>query len=224
MADGLRLTSRVWITRTQPGATASARAWAEAGFDPVIAPLLSAHPVQDAHEIALDAHLVFTSAHAVRHCGVNPDDRPVYTVGDATAEVARRYGFTQVVSAKGDWTDLLATIPNTAAPIVHLSGRVVRGALVAGLQKRGLNASRIVVYDTRTVEDWPLDPASVQAVAFYSPMAVQTFRALPARPVSHMTAYCLSSVIADGLTGLTKKIAHRPDEAALIACSRAIDL
>ncbi|MEM9600413.1 MAG: uroporphyrinogen-III synthase [Pseudomonadota bacterium] len=209
----------IWITRTEPGAQKSATAWAAAGFDPVVAPLLSVHPVDSNAVIPDSAQLIFTSGQAVRHCGLKADHQTVYTVGEATADVARQAGFTDVTFADGDWRDLLSIIRPTDQPIVHVSGRTVRGRLVESLGEAGFKASRHIVYETQMITGWPLDPRTVQAVVLYSPMATDALMALPKRDLSHLTAYCLSEAVADGLEGLEIKVAVRPNETALIACS-----
>lgn len=218
------MTTRIWITRTEPAAQPSADAWREAGFEPVIAPLLTVHPVPQTESISDQATLVFTSAHGVRHCGIKGDGRLIYTVGDATARVAREYGFHHIVSADGDWKSLIQVIEITEKSIVHMSGEAIRGAVVETLIERGMHARRQVVYTTNPVTNWPLDLEQIEAVALYSPMASSTLMTLPERDLSNLTSYCLSPNVAAPLEGLKTRIAERPTEAALIACSRPAEV
>ena len=213
------MTTRIWITRTEPAAQRSVQAWRDAGFDPVTAPLLTVHPVTQATTLPDQAELVFTSAHGVRFCGIEGDDRRIYTVGDATARLARDYGFEDVVSADGDWESLIQLIEKTTKPIVHISGTVIRGTIVESLKERGIKAYRKIVYDTCSVTLWPVDLDRIEAVALYSPMASRTFMALPERDLSSLTAYCLSENVAAPLCGPKIRVAEHPTEAALIACS-----
>lgn len=215
--------TRIWITRTLPSAEKSAEAWTLAGFEPVVAPLLAVKPVKPEIAIPDGAELIITSAQAIRHCGASGDDRRVYTVGSATAQIARDHGFTNVVSADGDWEDLLSVIMPTDNPLVHVSGQVVRGHLVQRLKARGFQVSRVIVYETQAVTDWPINPSDVQAVALYSPLASQTLMQLPARDIDHLTAYCLSAAVSDELSGPDIRVASHPNESALIACSDAKD-
>src|SRR5437868_3236256 len=57
---------RIWITRARPGAEATASRLRDAGFEPVIAPVLEARPIADAAVdlTGVDA-LAFTSAAGV---------------------------------------------------------------------------------------------------------------------------------------------------------------
>lgn len=218
------MTIRIWITRTEPAAQRSADAWREAGFEPVIAPLLMVHPIPQTESISDQATLIFTSAHGVRHCGIKGDGRLIYTVGDATACVAREYGFHHIVSAGGDWKSLIQAIEITRNPIVHMSGETIRGAVVETLIERGLEARRQIVYTTNPVTNWPVDLEQIEAVALYSPMASSTLMTLPKRDLSNLTAYCLSPNVAAPLERLKTRIAERPTEAALIACSRPAEV
>lgn len=217
------MTTKIWITRTAPAAQRSAEAWSDAGFDPVIAPLLTVDPVKPTRVIADDAIIVFTSAHGVRHCGLIGDNRPVYCVGDATARTARERGFTSVQSGQGDWKRLLQIIPQTDQPIVHVSGETVRGELVEMLQRRGQTAARACVYRTHALSEWPLDVNRIDAVALYSPLAAEVLMALPPRHLFHVTAFCLSQNVAAPLRDMPIRIAAAPNERALIACSQRPD-
>jgi len=218
------LTTSIWITRTEPATQRSAEAWREAGFAPVIAPLLTVHPIPQTEPISDRAILIFTSAHGVRHCGIKGDGRLIYTVGDATARVAREHGFQHIVSAAGDWKSLMQVIEKTENPLVHMSGETISGAVVETLIERGLQARRQIVYATNSITKWPVNLEPIDAVALYSPMASITLMALPKRDLSNLTAYCLSPNVAAPLQGLKTRIAERPTEAALIACSRPAEV
>lgn len=217
---GSLLTTKIWITRTEPAAQRSAAAWANAGFDPVIAPLLSVTPMPDKIEIPDDAQLIFTSAHGVSHSGLSGDDRQVYCVGKATAHAAKKYGFTSVISGGGDWKKLTDIIETTDKPIIHISGSIVRGSIVETLSERGFLASRKIVYRTDPIRQWPVDVSEIDAAALYSPMASETLMRLPRTDISHLTAYCLSENVALPLRDMAVKIAASPNERALIACSQ----
>ncbi|WP_284222549.1 uroporphyrinogen-III synthase, partial [Brevundimonas denitrificans] len=82
---------RVWVTRAEPGASRTADRLTARGFDPVIAPLLAIRPIPQAPpDLTGIAALAFTSANGVAAFGaLTPDrTRPVFTVGDATAQAA----------------------------------------------------------------------------------------------------------------------------------------
>ena len=125
---------RIWITRTLPGAIHSAAAFENIGFETIIAPLIEIVPanIMPAPP-SRGAVLLFTSSNAVRVFAELTDHRnwKVLTVGDATARAAKKIGFTDVISAGGNWTDL-AGLTKHAVPkgteLVHLCGNLWRGA------------------------------------------------------------------------------------------------
>lgn len=84
----------VLVTRPEPGASATARALAGRGFEPIVLPLTRTEPVAcgPLGDQAYDA-LALTSANAIRHASVELTGRaaalPVYAVGEATAAAAR---------------------------------------------------------------------------------------------------------------------------------------
>src|SRR4029453_9258545 len=96
---------RIWITRAQPGADATAervRALGhEAGVAPVRAGWLFSAVTLDLSGVAA---LAFTSANGVRAFADASGERglKVFAVGAATAQAARAAGFKAVLSADGD--------------------------------------------------------------------------------------------------------------------------
>lgn len=220
--------SRLWVTRTQPSAQRSAVNWASAGFDPLIAPLLTVRGVERFDPISETAELIFTSANGVRFSGLKGEgarqQQRVYAIGDATALAAREAGFVKIVTSGGYWKTLIQTIENKEQSIVHISGLHVRGRIVDTLAASGFHAERRIVYRTDPVTEWPIPSTEISAVALYSPMAAHTLASLPRRDLTRLTAYCLSPAVAEALGDLGDmlgdiRVAAEPTEAALIACS-----
>ncbi len=197
--------------------------WREAGFDAVAAPLLTLQPATDFDPIPDDAELIFTSANGVRFCPDIARDRRVYCIGPATAEAAHDAGFDDVRFGVGDWRDMLQVIEKSDAPIVHISGRHVRGRVSETLQARGRDASRRVVYGSDPVTDWPTAPDGYHLACLYSPLASQTLAELPDRP---MPAYlvALSRAVAAPVTerffDCRVFVADVPTDGAMIDAAR----
>src|SRR4051794_31723211 len=102
---------KVWITRAEPGASATAERIREMGFEPLVAPLLHLRPIPDvAIELGGVSALVFTSANGVRAFAERCSERglKVFAVGDATARTAREWRFKTVLSTDGDVKALAA--------------------------------------------------------------------------------------------------------------------
>ena len=133
---------RVWVTRTEPGASDTARALREAGHEPVVAPVLAVRPIPDAVlDLAGVTALAFTSRNgAAAFAAICPRrELPVFTTGEATAGEARALGFCDVTSADGDVTALADLIARHAPDLVlHAGARDAAGDLAGDLKNGGV--------------------------------------------------------------------------------------
>lgn len=122
---------RVLVTRPEPGVSGTVARLRALGFVPVLLPLTRIVPIEEQHYPdfgAIDA-LVITSVNAVRHASVEAlralINKPVYTVGDASANAASLAGFVDVRSASGDARDLakliISEVP-AGAKLLHIAG------------------------------------------------------------------------------------------------------
>ena len=215
--------TKVWLTRTLPSAQESAAVWRDAGFDPIIEPLLEIAPV--AHdEIPEDTVLIFTSKNAVDY--VKSQGQRAICVGDATAQKARAAGFSDVVSVNGTSADVTQWVLknlDVSQPICHASGWHIRGSIAEDLQRAGYASQRVKVYRSTPRSIWPNQ--SFSHAALYSPLAAKTFAAAAtARDVSSLTAVCISRATANELSGLALKsisIAAHPREDELIMAAKS---
>ena len=225
----------VWVTRTHPSAEASAEALKRAGFTPILGPLLTVQATSTPNAAPPEgAALLFTSPNGLRAFTALTDRRHwrVYCVGDATADLAMRYGFDDVINAGGDVNDL-AKVIIAAKPehSVHYSGVHVAGDLVGALTAAGLSAERSIIYAAYPVATLPetvgraLAEHKRLAVLFYSPKGAQTFTALMKQSgqvhrSTDMIAVSLSAKI-DACLGsaefASRHIAGRPDEETLFS-------
>lgn len=221
---------KVWVTRTRPGAAKSAEVFKAHGFVPVIAPLLQILPSGTPLPALTDeAVLIITSQNAVKELARQVKERHwvLVCVGEATAEVARSYGFENVRSADGTSSDVTefvcSNFTQNDRPFWHLSGNIVRGSIVEDLTHRGYNAKRHIIYTSIPVSTLPeLDVGVLDVIAFYSPMAAKTLCGFDL-DVAHISAVSLSPAVDTELETLNFKsryVAARPTEAALI---RALD-
>lgn len=218
----------VWITRARPGAEATAAKVAALGFAPVVDPLLEVAPIAASIDLAGVSALAFTSANGVQAFSGLTDARslPVFTVGRATASAAREAGFAQVISADGDVDDLVRQIVAAApGPILWAGAREPAGDLVAALNRAGVAARGVAVYET--VERAPSEATLALldqplTVLLHSPRAARRLaQTLHRRPVRALRALCLSEAVAAGLPRLddpsSVACAPRPDETALLS-------
>jgi len=212
---------RIWVTRTQPQAEATAQRLRELGFEPVVAPVLVVHALAADIDLAGVAALAFTSAAGVAAFAEASPSRglAVFAVGGATAEAARAAGFPHVLASKGD-VEALADVIAAARPSLVLapSAREPAADLPALLAARGIKARRVVVYETLPAQPDP--PAGLDAVLVHSARAARIVAELitPAMAAA-LTAYAISEAAAAPLRALPFArivTAPFPDEASLL--------
>lgn len=222
--------SRVWITRAQPGADATAARVRALGLDPLVEPLLEVRLLApEALDLAGVGALAFTSANAVSGLATLDQrrDLPVFVVGSATAAAAKAAGFKDVRSADGDVRALGELIvsqwPPEAGAILHPGAAEPAGDLVGALAAAGLEGRGSTIYET--VERRP-DRAliaslpDVRFVLLHSPKGARALANLLSRsPAPGLAALCLSPAVADPLAsaGLASVAwAEAPKEEALM--------
>ena len=178
---------RVWVTRAQPQAAATAERLVQMGHEPVVHPLIETRILP----VALDAlagagALAFTSQTAI-DAALSLDlvpalaDLLVFAVGDATAEAADRAGFARVQSAGGTVSDLatliLANPVSWQGDLVHLSARQPAGDLTGLLAHGGCPARRVTLYETIDAPRSDI-PEAVEAILIHSAMAARRAAAI----------------------------------------------
>lgn len=222
--------TRVWITRAQPGAEATAGRVRALGHAPFLAPLLAVHPVGAAPaDFEGVGALAFTSANGVEAFAgrCSRRDLPVFAVGQATARAARAAGFAQIEVSEAGVTALVALIlarrGEIPGAVLHPGAAVLAGDLTGLLQAGGLNARRLVVYETRPRR---LEPGELAALADLDAVLVHSARAadvlagvLEAYPAPQLRALGISAAALAPLAAARlggKVAAPRPSEAALL--------
>jgi uroporphyrinogen-III synthase len=225
-----RRRQKIWITRAQPGADATAERVRALGHEAVIAPLLAVRALDDVQvDLSGVAALAFTSANGVRAFADIHGERAirVFAVGAATARAARAAGFKLVLSADGNVEALAEGIGQRRGElrgaVLHLGAAEPAGDLVGGLEKQGVVARSLTLYETIPA---PLDPEAADqlmlsdAVLLHSPRAAQVLNAvLKTHPGPKLRALGLSKAVLKPLA--RAKLASRafpsmPLEGALL--------
>lgn len=226
MRRGARSSLRSWlVTRPQPEADALAADLAAMGIPALVSPALTIKPVaptipESRREGPIDG-IIFTSRNGVRFgAGLAPGHQtPVFAVGEATADAARKAGFDDVRVARGDAPSVAALIrqtwpadrrlgPKGSPHLVHPTGAVRAIDFDAELAR-----SRIRVSSVTTYEAVPADSLSAQAygalsdgtlagVIVFSPRTARHVGDLIAaygmdERVSDVYAVCLSVNVAE---------------------------
>lgn len=216
---------RVWVTRAQPQAAATAARLRALGFEPVVAPVLEIRPVPSAViELAGVDALAFTSTAGVAAFAAVSSARElsVFAVGDATADAARAEGFRDVRSAQGDARalgDLIAAAAPRPALVLYPTAADPATDLVALLAARGVAARAVTVYETREVVT-NAPPADIDAVLIHSAKAARAVARLLGGPDgSGLAVFAISPAAAAPLVhpGIGRiAVAPFPNEAALL--------
>lgn len=221
---------KIWITRTQPAAAATAERVRALGHDALVAPLLAVRPIEDA-EVDLHgvAALAFTSANGVRAFAEKSGERRlrVFAVGAATAQAARAAGFATVLSADGDVEALAEGIAarrnELRGVVLHPGAAEPAGDLAGALEKHGVAARRLVLYETGPVtlpDEQAKTLVKADAVLLHSPRAAKALAAvLKAHPAPQLRALGLSKAVIRPLARTTlaaKAYPPFPLEAALL--------
>src|SRR5689334_13474006 len=201
-----RRRQKIWITRAQPGADVTAERVRALGHEAIVAPLLTVKPLSDvAVDLSGVAALAFTSANGVRaFADISPERAlRVFAVGAATAQAARAAGFRLVLSADGDVEALAEGIGKRRGElrgaVLHPGAAEPAGDLAGALAKHGIEARRLILYETVPVKLAPeLAAELVQADAalLHSPRAAKALAALlKAHPAPRLRALGLSKAV-----------------------------
>jgi uroporphyrinogen-III synthase len=195
---------RVAVTRALPEAERTAERIRTRGHEAIVAPLLTIVPCGYDTNIEGAQALLFTSIKGVRAFphSRNARDVPVLTVGDATAEAARATGFTNVRSADGDATELVAlakaTLQPAAGKLVHVTGDHVAGDIKGALEAAGFTVDRRVAYASVATTTLPEAFAQpLDLILFHSARAAETFTKLGAPNAQQLACACLSAAVAE---------------------------
>ena len=206
---------KLLLLRPEPGLRASAERARSLGLDVITAPLFRVEPV--AWQLPVRANydtLLLTSANAIRHGGDGLAEfkhLPVHAVGSATAEAARKAGFTIASVGEAGVATLLDTLPADLA-LLHLAGQDRHDVAT----DRRIDVR--IVYRSAAIADPALPPLDGLVIAVHSPRAGARLAAVAgARPAAAIAAISAAAAAACGPGWLSVDIAAAPDDASLLA-------
>jgi uroporphyrinogen-III synthase len=231
----MKTTRSVLVTRPQPGADATVARLAALGHRGIVAPMLEVRQVQAnlPDPGAVQAVLV-TSANAIPGLPDAYRGRPLLSVGTASAAAARRRGFTRVVSADGDATDL-ASLARTRCdpdgkPLLLASGQGQGATLATALRQHGFTIQHEAVYAAGAVQSLPQAlltgwaEGTIGSAMFFSAETARAFVRLIAAAgitegASAIEALAIAPATAAALAPLPwrqVRVAVRPDQDAML--------
>lgn len=219
------------ITRTMPGADATAQKIAPLGYEPIILPAAILRPTNSSIDINGIQALLVTSSNAPNLANLTPEilTLPVYAVGDATAKAARNAGFENVVSAGGDASTLAVLAADRLKPkdgaLMHLRGHEVAGDVAGLLGACKFEVRATEIYETIDNPEFGEKINQILAkndgiIMFHSPKGAQRFRKYADFSLlKNWSALCISqasSIPIDEPIWANFLIAQKPNEAAMI--------
>ncbi len=158
----------------------------EAGFTPVISPLIGVRTCGKLPDMTRYLGVIFTSANGVaayRALGGTVTGA-CYVVGASTAAAARDAGFAPV-SADGDAAALVQLVRSLSArgPLLHLRGTHARGDVAKKLSLAGTETHQAVIYDQPEMELTAEARATLNGLApvvvpLFSPRSAARFASL----------------------------------------------
>lgn len=234
----------ILITRPAPDNDKTAQALAARGFEALLSPTLrfEAMAFYDDHGAAYDG-VILTSANAVRAIENHEFkkrlvDLSSFAVGDHTADAARRAGFKNIISAKGDAGALRDAVAKSAkaktikagATLCYLAGADLARDLAGELGDRGFTVITHTAYRMIPVPSFPdvvteaFRTGGIEAVLHFSRRSARAFLEAARAGGVEISAlalpqYCISDAVGMVLrdAGTTQvAVAREPNENALL--------
>ncbi|MGH6763399.1 MAG: uroporphyrinogen-III synthase [Phyllobacterium sp.] len=227
---------RVLVTRPEPGASRTAERLLQAGHVPVVMPLTQTEGLAVSRPLEPFDVVAVTSASAIRHL----DSRflrglvghPCYVVGEATAQIVREAGFSDLVIGDGYGRSLariLAKDIPAGKHVLYLTGKVRSPDFEVILSGANIPVTPIEVYDTKKVSYTTdivrglIGDATIDVTPVYSAFGAALLAEIAASgEFSHLfekTMFlCISQRISDVLAQVPadrKCVAQSPNEDAL---------
>lgn len=210
-----------WITRPLDDAKRLSELMQVEGLTPFVSPLLNVdYPCPDLGLVP--AHiggLIVTSRNGLRgaaETSFSPEwlDLPLFTVGEGSADLARRFGFRDIRVGAGRASSLPDVIASadleTGVPLVHLCGDVQAFDLKAALSKQGVEVCGLQTYRiveaTRLTDKLinELKAGGITAVVLMSPRTARLYHRLMVEAelgdiMRGLRHFCLSDAVGAAL-------------------------
>ena len=226
---------RILITRPIADADALKPLLMQMGFDTVCEPMLHIVPLKDAEEhyrVACSNHwqaALVTSKNALPVMAAISAERalPLLAVGQTTAEIALKCGFTTCAYAGGNITSLIAMLEKYYSPalgkLLYLSGKDTATDLPNILSEKGFTVTQLMLYEAQATEHIAdetvqlIRQKAIDGVLFFSMRTAMIFHQLAAEngieeALPYCEAFCLSPAIAVVLRGKGWKKIHISEE------------
>lgn len=181
--------------------------------------------------------VIVTSRHGVRALAALTEmrDHSLLCVGEATADAAQSLGFLRATAAGGTGERLIEYITGSYdedSRFLYLSGEHTRIDIAAALQRHGMRAERIALYEATAAQQLSdtlaehIRRRQVDVATFLSPRTAEIFLRLCEKAdvlpsLAAMHAICLSDAVATPLSEVRWRSlvsAGEPTLASLVHC------
>jgi uroporphyrinogen-III synthase len=223
---------RFLVTRSADDAVRTAEKLVALGHEACLAPVTRIVPTGDAMPSEPYDALIVTSVHAQDALAALDRTKPVFAVGERTAEGVRAAGFAEITVAEGDAVSLVRLIRATLTPgltLLHVTARHHKDEPAASLRASGFTILQWEAYEAEAVAALPdsavaaLRSGQIGAALHYSRRSADLVIRLAGQAglASSLLAFphlCLSADVAAPLTsaGATALVAGDPSEEALL--------
>jgi uroporphyrinogen-III synthase len=223
---------RVLVTRSRDDAERTAEKLAARGHEACLAPVTRIVPTGDPAPSGSYDALIVTSAHAEEALTCLDRSKPVFAVGERSAEPVRAAGFASVTVAEGDAVSLSRLIRGALAPgltLLHVTARHHKEEPAASLRAAGFTVLQWEAYEAQAAETLPesavdaLRTGQIAAALHYSRRSAELVIRLAgeaglASSLLAVPHLCLSADVAAPLrsAGATTFVAGDPSEEALL--------
>jgi len=228
----------ILVMRPFPDNEKTAAKLRAAGLGVLLSPVLQFEPmpIYDDHSTSYDA-VVVTSANALRGIENQPilthlKSVKLFAVGDSTAELAREFGFRNVLSASGDsgaLRELVKADVPAGSTLCYLAGSDLGRDLTTELGERGYT---VVTHTTYRMNPSPhftdtvkaaFAAGDIDAVLHYSRRSAKAFIEAVQKAGVEISAFSLPQCcISDGVAAVLREagaaralVAQSPDENAI---------
>jgi uroporphyrinogen-III synthase len=223
---------RVLVTRSPEDALRTAEKLAARGHEACLAPVTRIVPTGDPMPSQPYDALIVTSAHAEEALASLDRSKPVFAVGERTAEPVRAAGFASITVAEGDAVSLVRLIRGTLTPgltLLHVTARHHKEEPALSLRAAGFTILQWEAYEAEAVETLPdsavepLRSGQIAAALHYSRRSADLVIRLAGEAglASSLLTFphlCLSADVAAPLrsAGATTLVAEEPSDEALL--------
>lgn len=226
---------RLLMTRPEPDASLSAERLRTLGHDVLISPVMTVNFSNKSLSWQPGTDLVVTSRNGVRALAKHAHDEMresalLYTVGDATAALAREAGFLNILSASGSVDDLIDLIAGKKpAKLLYICGRERKEKLETKLNEIGITLDLAESYHADFAKEFTqqaqkaLQDQTIDGILLYSNRSAEALKKLMnnklvSQVTNDMTYFCLAkdiSYVLDSIIGIKVVIADHPNEQSL---------